>query len=96
MEYFKRVYCPPQCFYNVPFRGTLKTQQTLTRDGLGGHLPDISPLIEDEIWRLSGPFQTLSKSVGENTTSDRKMILRIGVFNCQPNQRFLVSEALVM
>ena len=54
---------------NVLFRRILKTQQTLTRDGLGGHLPDMSPLKECEICRLPGPFQSLSKSVGENTTN---------------------------
>ena len=93
---FKRVHCPPQCFCNVPFREILKTPQTLTRDGLGGNLPDISPLKEDEIRRLSGPFQALSKSMGENTTSGLEVDLRIGVFNFQPNQRLWVSEALRM
>ena len=48
-----------------PFKDHLRTQQTLTRDWLGGHLPDLSPLKECEIRRLPGPFQTLSKSMGE-------------------------------
>ena len=70
------------------FKDILKTQQTLTRDGLGGLLPGISPLKEGETWRLSGPFQNLSKSVGRNTTSGAESELQVEVFHCQPNQRF--------
>ena len=36
---------------------------------MGGLLIDMSPLKECEIWTLPSPFQTLSKSVGENTTN---------------------------
>ena len=49
-----------------PLNNNLKTQQTLTRDRLGGHLPDMSPPKEDEIWRLPGPVQALSKSTIEH------------------------------
>ena len=49
--------------YTVHHSAYLQTQKNLTRDRLGGLLPDMPPLKEDEIWRLPGPFQTLSKSM---------------------------------
>ena len=67
-----------------PFKDNLRTRQTLTRDWLGEHLPDMSPPKEGEIWRLPGPVQTLSKSTIEHNKWNRGYPRR-GVTNCQPN-----------